>query len=85
MEALLTQVIAQYGALGVLIWLVYHVFRNLLPEALTRISNQIEVQRNEFVRVLSEHAQLLREQGELLRQLTTVIQRIERRLDADGE
>lgn len=74
MEELMTKLLAQYGALGVLIWLVFHVFRTLIPEALGRVSAELDAQRREF-------AALLREQGELIRQLAHVIQRIERRLE----
>lgn len=77
MEEIMTKVIAQYGALGVLIWLVFHVFKSLIPEALGKISTELDAQRREFSAVLKEY-------GELLRQLAQVIQRLEKRLEHDN-
>lgn len=77
MEETMTKVIAQYGALGVLIWLVFHVFKSLIPEALGRVSAELDAQRREFSAVLREH-------GELLHQLAQIIQRLEKRLENDN-
>lgn len=46
--------LANLGAVGVLIWLVIYIFRVLLPDALNRITQELDRQRTEFTRVLGE-------------------------------
>lgn len=56
--------LANLGAVGVLIWLVIYIFRVLLPDALQRVVNELDKQRTDFTRVLSEITLELRSQRE---------------------
>ena len=66
--------IAQFGAVGVLVWLVFHIFRSLIPELFSRIIIEIESQRREFTA-------LLREQTTILNRIVSTLQEIERRVN----
>jgi F0F1-type ATP synthase membrane subunit b/b' len=48
MDGQLYQLIAQYGSLGVLLWLVLYIFQRLLPQTLEQFRLELAQQREEF-------------------------------------
>lgn len=65
--------VANLGAVGVLIWLVIYIFRVLLPETLNRVTQELDNQRKEFTRVLSDITVELRLQREQWQQTVSQI------------
>lgn len=76
------QLIAQFGALGVLLWLVLHIFRVLIPETLDRFRKELEAQRHEFSQLFREMLAAVRRQREAFELLA---QRIEELIDGDAK
>jgi len=76
------QLIAQFGALGVLLWLVLHIFRVLIPETLDRFRKELEAQRHEFGQLFREMLAAVRRQREAFELLA---QRIEELMGDDAK
>jgi hypothetical protein len=62
MDGQLYQLIAQYGSLGVLFWLVLHIFQRLLPQTMEQFRLELERQREEFRTALQKLVETIEKQ-----------------------
>ncbi len=71
MDQHIFQLVAQYGALGILIWLVHHIFAKLLPDTLAKLQSELQTQRSLFI------SELRTQRQEIIDALTKLTQAIE--------
>jgi F0F1-type ATP synthase membrane subunit b/b' len=73
MDGQLYQLIAQYGSLGVLFWLVLYIFQRLLPQTLEQFRLELAQQREEFRTALQKLVETIEKQHQAIALLSEQI------------
>jgi F0F1-type ATP synthase membrane subunit b/b' len=73
MDGQLYQLIAQYGSLGVLFWLVLYIFQRLLPQTLEQFRVELAQQREEFRTALQKLVEAIEKQHQAIALLSEQI------------
>jgi F0F1-type ATP synthase membrane subunit b/b' len=73
MDGQLYQLIAQYGSLGVLLWLVLYIFQRLLPQTLEQFRLELAQQREEFRTALQKLVESIDKQHQAIALLSEQI------------